>query len=217
MKRILLSYPPMGLKLLRSHRTLSRKAGTIMMGYLLSLAAMSRRRALAGLATGGMSADLAQTLPHATAQHASPAATAFPMADHPVIGVWAWLDPTDPSNAYAYATFTEEGTYTEAWSLRFGLALGSWRATGERTADLVYTQQPVIAPDVFDPDRVMEGHALKPPTSASMSVWRLALTVDANGNTLNQVGGFDAYDMEGRIVHSHEFDGIGTRMVIVPA
>jgi hypothetical protein len=151
-----------------------------------------------------------------SAQEASPEATPYPMTDHPLIGVWQWADPTDPKNIYAYAICSEEGYYTEGVWEFFGsilLPLGTWRATGERTAEAVFVQQALVPRDLFDPAQVMEGNTFAPPDSANLSIWRLALTVDATGNGLTQTGGFEAFNAAGEVIHTQTFDGIGTRLV----
>lgn len=172
---------------------------------------ISRRTALAS--AGSLGLVLVARGLIASAQDASPEATPYPMTDHPLIGVWQWTDPTDPNNIYAYAIFSDEGSYTEGWSPRWGVSLGTWQATGERTADLVYVQQPREPRDLFDPTQVMEGNALSPDI-AGMSIWRLSLTVDATGNTLTPAGGFEVFDDQGEVIYAQAFDGIGTRMVV---
>jgi hypothetical protein len=176
------------------------------------------RRTLLGGAGALAAAGLGARLGAVAAQDATPVATAFPMAGHPVIGVWQWADPSDPSHIYAYAIFSDVGGYVEGiWRFRGPLLLpmGTWRATGERTADLVFAQQPIVARDLFDPTQLLQGNALAA-GFADMTVWRLSLTVDETGTTLTQTGGFDAFDGEGTVIYSQDFDGIGTRMAPVP-
>ena len=97
-------------------------------------ASASRRTALAS--AGALGLTLASRGFMATAQVATPAATAFSTFDHPLIGTWQWTNFPDTSYEHVtFATFTQGGGYVEVSDmlLQF-LAIGVWRATGERTA-----------------------------------------------------------------------------------
>jgi hypothetical protein len=81
-------------------------------------------------------------------------ATEIAMADHPVVGAWQWLNnPADPTNV-SFSIFHADGTYAETNALG-DVAIGVWRPTGERTADLTVVHQDVsfvpLDPDVFEP------------------------------------------------------------------
>ena len=71
--------------------------------------------------------------PLARAQDATPAA----MAGHPLVGAWV-LDTNadDPANAPGVATVAADGTFHEVDS-DGSSGLGTWRPTGDRTAELV--------------------------------------------------------------------------------
>src|SRR5215210_5337009 len=110
---------------------------------------VSRRTALTGLGAGALGLALATRHLDAVAQEATPAATPFPMAGHPVIGVWRW---SNGGGAYiSFGTVVEDGGYVEAGPGGFA-GVGIWRATGERTAELVVNVTSAIPLDaVFEP------------------------------------------------------------------
>ena len=68
-----------------------------------------------------------------TAQDATPGA----LAGHPLVGSWV-LDTNadDPANPPSLARFSADGGYVEVDV--DGVAVGSWEATGERTATLTF-------------------------------------------------------------------------------
>ena len=58
-------------------------------------------------------------------------------AAHPVVGLWCWdLAHMTPPGAHSYAIFHADGTYVETNPF-LNTGVGLWRATGERTADLL--------------------------------------------------------------------------------
>lgn len=58
-------------------------------------------------------------------------------ATHPVVGLWSWdLAHMTPPGARSYAIFHADGTFVDANPF-LGTGVGLWRATGERTADLL--------------------------------------------------------------------------------
>src|SRR3712207_2119951 len=84
-----------------------------------------------------------------TAQDATPAAR----PDHPVVGAW-WTanDAPGPGVNTAAAIFHADGTYLEV-DPNIGVGVGAWRASGERTADLVAVYQDIDS----DPAATMAG------------------------------------------------------------
>jgi hypothetical protein len=76
---------------------------------------VSRGTALAGLGAGGLGLALASRHLGASAQDVSPTATAFPMADHLMIGVWQMDNETrQPDTDVSYTIFATDGTYAAA-------------------------------------------------------------------------------------------------------
>src|SRR5689334_14316768 len=97
-----------------------------------SPSAITRRTALAGPGAGALGLALAPRGLGASAQDATPVATPFPLAGHPVIGVWQiTLEAGNPGSAVALFYFGEGGEFTVAASEN-NIHVGAWRATGER-------------------------------------------------------------------------------------
>jgi hypothetical protein len=167
-----------------------------------------------GSGTGQPSSIPAAFAPAGTPEAAaSPTATPFPRANHPFIGVWYWTVDSDP-NCCGPAIADADGTYVVYDSFS-GVGIGTWRATGPRTAELSFTSQHVIPRDLFDPTQVAAGTVFQP----EILTWRITITVDETGNTARFVGGGDALDSDGKVVHANP-DGLdwrGTRMVRDPA
>jgi hypothetical protein len=83
--------------------------------------------------------------PVGTPDAASPTATPFPRADHVIIGAWevdwsACVAGTAPSRMI----FDPDGTFVEYDSSR-GVGIGRWRATGERTLEVVAIAQQYVS------------------------------------------------------------------------
>src|SRR5215213_6676570 len=102
----------------------------------------SRRTALAGLGAGALGLALATNRLSASAQVATPDATVYPTAGHPITGVWQFDNELrQPGTDISNVVFTNEGNYV-AGGVEFGyITVGIWRATGERTAELFFTVQ----------------------------------------------------------------------------
>src|SRR5215208_199287 len=77
---------------------------------------------------------IAATGPSASAQDATPDAMSA-MASHPLVGTWQQHDLESPA-ATGFVVFHADGTVVATRRYR-GVALGLWRPTGERTAELV--------------------------------------------------------------------------------
>jgi hypothetical protein len=94
---------------------------------------LTRRSALAGLGAGGFGLALAA---RPTAGQDAPT----DVASHPVVGLWQTMAPlySDLPPDPAFEVFHADGTYTtwSGWDL--GAALGIWRPTGARTAEVLY-------------------------------------------------------------------------------
>ena len=71
------------------------------------------------------------------------------MANHPIVGAWLVMDPSDPLNARR-AIFAADGTLTVAYVPSYtdpqggvvlqGTAIGVWEPSGERSGHLTYVQ-----------------------------------------------------------------------------
>jgi hypothetical protein len=169
---------------------------------------ISRRTALAGLGAGALGLALATHRRDAFAQDATPAATAYPMAGHPVIGVWqVTLEAGIPGSSLAVFVFAADGGFVAAHE-EDSSTTGAWRATGERTADVIQHQQNIASPDFFAPDYAGAG----PDPDPVVWLWRLEATIDATGNVMDVTGKVDIY-RDGTLADG--FDGVhsaGVRM-----
>ncbi len=141
---------------------------------------VTRRSALAGLGAGALGLALANGHLAAFAQDASPVATTFPTAGHPLVGAWQ-IETSDgvPPGATEYAIFDSNGNWVHyVW---YGLAIGAWRPTGERTGSGVETYalwaEPLeILLDLSVP--LPEYQLMQPPIR-----FRFDVGVDEGGNT----------------------------------
>lgn len=73
-------------------------------------------------------------------------------AQHPVVGAWRWSNLSEDADAdVSYGVYHADGTYLETFRT-LGTAIGSWKATGERTADLTYVFQDLSEdPNAIEP------------------------------------------------------------------
>ena len=106
---------------------------------------MRRRSVLLSAVSGVLTGALAISRT-TTAQEATPSA----MANHPIVGAWLVMDPSDPLNTRP-AIFAADGTMTigyvpasyrepERGVVLQGTAIGVWEPTGERSVHLTYVQ-----------------------------------------------------------------------------
>ena len=106
---------------------------------------MRRRSVLLSAVFGALTGALAVSRT-STAQEATPSA----LANHPIVGAWLVMDPSDPLNARP-AIFAADGTLTvgyvptsylqpERSVVVQGTAIGVWEPTGERSVHLTYVQ-----------------------------------------------------------------------------
>ncbi len=101
---------------------------------------MRRRSVLLAAVSGALTGALAVGRA-ATAQEATPSA----LANHPIVGAWLVMNPTDPLNIRP-AIFAADGTLTvgyvpgstdaEREVILQGTAIGVWEPTGERGVHL---------------------------------------------------------------------------------
>ncbi len=137
--------------------------------------AVSRRTALAGIGAGGLGLAALAASP-AAAQNAGDPATHLPA------GVWQWNAYPEHPELSNFAIFHPSGAYTE-WQPVAGEAVGLWRPTGERTADLLFVftdANPAI--DVYEPGIV---------------TFTITIQIDETGNALDAEGTIDVRDAGG--------------------
>ena len=129
------------------------------------------------------------------AQDATPVAPTGPS----IVGAWQWnSDPARPEEAN-FAVFHADGTYVE-WQPVAGMGVGVWRATGERTVDLVF-----VFTDT-DPAEDVRG-----PGTATFT---FQITLDESGNAFEAVGTIDLRDAGGTPLASVPIKRPATRMTI---
>jgi hypothetical protein len=106
---------------------------------------MRRRSVLLSAVSGALTGALAVRRT-TTAQAATPSA----IANHPIVGAWLVMNPSDPLNTRP-AIFAADGTLTvgyvpasdlqpERGAILQGTAIGVWEPTGERSVHLTYVQ-----------------------------------------------------------------------------
>src|SRR5688572_19482920 len=105
---------------------------------------MRRRSLLLAAVSGSLTGALAVRRT-TTAQEATPSA----MANHPIVGAWLVMNPSDPLDTRP-AIFAADGTMTvgcvpsyadpERGVVLEGTAIGVWEPTGERSVHLTYVQ-----------------------------------------------------------------------------
>ena len=106
---------------------------------------MRRRSVLLSAVSGALTGALAASRTTA-AQEVTPSA----LANHPIVGAWLVMNPSDPLNTRP-AIFAADGTMTvgyvpasylqpEGSVILQGTAIGVWEPTGERGVHLTYVQ-----------------------------------------------------------------------------
>ena len=168
---------------------------------------VSRGVALAGLGAGALGLALAARGLGASAQGATP----FPMTDHPIVGVWQFdQELRQPGTDIYNAIFSNQGTYVDSSLDDSWFAIGTWRATGKRTAELFTSLQDLVPQDGFAADYVPEGNVFEP----GVVVHRISYEVDATGNAMTCMGMVEIYNADGTLRGSYGYEGIGTRMAV---
>jgi hypothetical protein len=117
---------------------------------------------------------------------ASPEPTSTPVPFSPtgpaLTGAWRWQ-----GDEKRVGVFVADGTYLE-YSPGFGVGIGRWRPTGERTADLVIVYQRLAGfsadDEVFAADYVPSGHEFRP----GETIQRLTVELDMTGKVLTATG-----------------------------
>jgi hypothetical protein len=169
---------------------------------------VSRRTALAGLGAAALGLDWAVCGLNAFAQEVAP----FPMDGHPTIGSWRWTNqPDTPREDISFAIFSGDGGYVEAGLGRF-VAVGVWRATGERTAELVLNPGGAIPLDaVFEPGYVIAEACLVRRDAAFL---RVMMELDETGNRMTATGIMEHPDGSDGIAEANPYAGWADRMTI---
>jgi len=175
---------------------------------------ISRRTALAGLGAGGLGLAALTVSSPTFAQDASPEATVYPLTDHPVIGSWQWTNlPNTPMESISFAIFTATSVYVETGDVdpNHGfVALGAWRPTGERTAELVQTGQTISLDAVFASGSFTQECLL---ARGTMNL-RVMIEIDGTGNRLTGEGSVEEPDTNGGVTVLESFRGRGDRLTI---
>ena len=170
---------------------------------------LSRRVALLGAGVGALGVVLAGGVSAASAQEGTPAAR----SSHPAAGLWQWTNyPGEPNTDISYAILTGAGTYADAWYGRL-VSVGEWRATGDRTADLVIVTNELISlTDLFAQSPVAVPADLYEATPVTL--WRIALEFDETGNHFTATGTAERQDESGTVLDSYPYTGLGDRMTL---
>ena len=152
---------------------------------------VTRRTALAGLGAGGMGLALARNTASVSAQDAPDT------AGHLLTGVWQWnADPGNPEQP-SFAIFHADGSYTE-WQMVAGQAIGIWRPTGERAADLLF---------VFT-----DGNPSLEVYQPGIVTFTIAIELDESGDAFTAEGMIDARDPGGSQLVTAPFSRPATRL-----
>jgi len=162
-----------------------------------------------GIGVGALGVALASGGIVAAAQEGTPPTP----SSHPAAGLWQWMNyPGEPNSDVSYAILTEAGTYADAWYGRL-VSVGEWRATGDRTADLVIvTNELVSLADLFAETHVAVPRDLYEATPTTL--WRIALEFDERGNHFTATGMAETQDASGTVLDSYPYTGLGDRMTL---
>jgi hypothetical protein len=115
-----------------------------------------------------------------------------------MIGTWQWVStPVHPPTAIV----AEDGAYVEYDPL-LGVGIGLWRATDERTAEVVVTFRQLDREwGVFAPDTVPEAPEFRSDLVFDRVALRMRIEVDEAGNALTATGSITALDAQGDILY----------------
>ena len=135
----------------------------------------------------------------ATGFHGVPAAgSEESLADHPLVGTWV-VDPedNDPTNPPSFTSYMADGTMVNIGS--DGASVGSWDATGPRTATMTFTGLVLGQPGAYF---IIRGN----------------LEVDESGTTFTGDHSFTMLSADGTVIVAAEGDGgSGVRIQAEPA
>lgn len=171
---------------------------------------VSRRAALAGLGAGALGLAFAERALAVLAQEASPVP---PPAGHPAAGAWRFTNyPGEPDSDVTFDILMPDGVYVEAGNNR-SVTLGIWRATGERTAELVAIGNGLIPLD----DLFASGHFVAPRAlfqPGDIALWRFNLEVDETGNHATSNGSAEIQNESGAIITTFPYFGFADRLTV---
>jgi hypothetical protein len=175
----------------------------------------SRRAALASAGAFGLALATRGVL--ATTQDATPVTTTFSTFGHPMVGTWQWTNfPGTAHEFFSFGTFNDVGGYVE--STDPNVAFGTWRATGERTAEVVMIPGVVISLQAaFEPQYVIAETCL---VTRDPDLYRVMIEIDATGNRMTATGWVELQGADNSVIQVRPYEGIGERMTIasqVPA
>lgn len=164
---------------------------------------LSRRRALAGLTGGGLSLAL-MTASRATTQEATPEFRSFLRIGHPLLGAWQLHLTEVLGDPPTIAIFSEDGTYLEYnKSVRFGVGIGLWLVTSDRSGEVVVNFQRLDRGDdawpagtMFASDYVPEPHRFVP----GVVSMRLSFELRGSDNTVAVTGTMEIRDANETII-----------------
>lgn len=147
-----------------------------------SLSGLSRRTALGRVAAIGAALGLSSRVEPTAAWEATPA----PATTHPVVGLWQNAVTGTGGMPWTFSLYHADGTYHEWNGLKLGSALGIWRPTGARTAELMFVYQDT------DPAATRE--------IPGTVTFRMTIAADATSDALTVTGDLDLRTPDGRLV-----------------
>jgi hypothetical protein len=130
-----------------------------------------------------------------------------PQAGHPLAGPWAIQDgPT----TVATVSLEADGVCCN-YLQDFGMGIGAWRATGERTGEMVIVYQffPSDLQVLFEPGAIPPGHAFAPGIILDL----ITLELDAAGSQVTVAATSDVYAPDGSLQDTFTFDQTWVRLV----
>ncbi len=173
------------------------------------IASASRRTALAS--AGALGLALATRGLMATAQEATPAATTFSTFGHLMVGTWQWTNfPDTAYEFFSFGTFNDIGGYIESTDPIF--VIGTWRATGERTAEVVmYPGVAISLQAAFESQYVIAETCL---VTRDPELYRVMIEIDATGNRFTATGWLELQGSDNKVIQGRTIEAIGDRMTI---
>lgn len=158
---------------------------------------ISRRVALSGLCAGGLGLALATPRLSASAQDTEPDT----MANHPIVGTWVFDFPTDNfGTLVGYSSFHSDGTRTDLHPYA-GSGIGSWRPTGERSAESILKYQNIAV----EPGAVVPG---------TVTVWE-SETLDQSGESMSFDPVVELRDIDGTVLALFPAPGQPVRRLVI--
>ena len=168
---------------------------------------LSRRTALTGVGAAGLGLAFTTLAQQAMAQRATSDQPFIPQAGHPLAGPWAIQD----GSANVATVSLEANGVCCNYLQDYGMGIGAWRATGERTGEMVIIYQyfPSDLQVLFEPGTISPGHEFAP----GMYLDRITLEVDAAGSLVTVAATSDVYAPDGSLQDTFTFDQTWVRLV----